>query len=681
LAIDTDSETLFVTFEFSGILKMVDARTMFVPATGVTAPGASNLAGIVVDQELARVYTIDRHTDNLYVYDWDASTTTLTLVNRYDLPGVSNAFGLALDEVNDILYVTDATVTVKYYSTSDFTTLGGTIALQNIAIGIAVDVPNGFLYTGAGFYSRYHLSQYDLASSTETVVSMGSAGVMGAAVDQDTGLLYVTTGYNEDAIRVYDSNLNKLHQTGRIGNPTGIVVPGKPISYNPLNLTKDDGLAEDACVYQGGSVTYQLCYDNTTNTYAVNNVTLVDTLPSELDFVSATGGGTYNSGTREVTWNIGTLAAGAAQQCVSLSVQLNSSASQGATITNQSSIDSDETGPAFATEDTLVCTNQPPTADANGDYTGDEGSPISLDGTGSSDPDGDPLTYSWSVNSPLCSFDDATSATPDLTCTDNGDFVVTLEVDDGQVTGSDTAGVTVYNVAPTVSIDSVSPTLVAVGELVTADGSFTDPGTNDTHTAVWAWGDTTASAGTVSGLNVGPDSHTYSDAGIYTIQLTVTDDDGGVGTAEYQYVVVYDPSAGFVTGGGWIDSPAGAYRPDTSLAGKANFGFVSKYKKGAEVPEGNTEFQFHTADLNFHSSSYEWLVVTGSDYARFKGVGTINGEGTYKFMLWAGDDDPDTFRIRIWEEDEVTAVETDIYDNGFDQAIGGGSIVIHTKGK
>jgi hypothetical protein len=50
-------------------------------------------------------------------------------------------------------------------------------------------------------------------------------------------------------------------------------------------------------------------------------------------------------------------------------------------------------------------------------------------------------------------------------------------------------------------------------------------------------------------------------------------------------------------------------------------------------------------------------------------------------MLWAKDDDPgygDTFRIRIWEEDNV-GNETDVYDNGFDQAIGGGSIVVHTK--
>ena len=147
-------------------------------------------------------------------------------------------------------------------------------------------------------------------------------------------------------------------------------------------------------------------------------------------------------------------------------------------------------------------------------------------------------------------------------------------------------------------------------------------------------------------------------------------------------VVVYDPSAGFVTGGGWIDSPAGAYFPDSALAGKATFGFVSKCKKGATTPTGNTEFQFQTAALNYHSTSYDWLVVTGSDYATFKGFGTVNGEGGYRLMLWAGDGSPDTFRIKIWSED-AGGNETVIYDNGMSQAIAGGSIKIHTpkKGK
>jgi hypothetical protein len=119
----------------------------------------------------------------------------------------------------------------------------------------------------------------------------------------------------------------------------------------------------------------------------------------------------------------------------------------------------------------------------------------------------------------------------------------------------------------------------------------------------------------------------------------------------------------------------------TSPTGKATFGFVSKYKKGADTPTGNTEFVFKAADLNFHSTSYDWLVVNqGGANAQFKGSGTINGTGDYRFMLWAGDGEPDTFRIKIWAEDG-SGNETAIYDNGFDQAIGGGSIVIHTSKK
>jgi len=44
--------------------------------------------------------------------------------------------------------------------------------------------------------------------------------------------------------------------------------------------------------------------------------------------------------------------------------------------------------------------------------------------------------------------------------------------------------------------------------------------------------------------------------------------------------------------------------------------------------------------------------------------------------MWAADGTPDTFRIRIWWED--AAREHDVYDNGVDQEIGGGSIVVHT---
>jgi hypothetical protein len=160
-------------------------------------------------------------------------------------------------------------------------------------------------------------------------------------------------------------------------------------------------------------------------------------------------------------------------------------------------------------------------------------------------------------------------------------------------------------------------------------------------------------------------------------------------------LVIYDPEGGFGTGGGWIMSPEGACQfgaCEHDTIGKASFGFVSKYKPGATEPTGQTEFQFRAGNLNFHSSSYDWLVIAGAR-AQYKGVGTINGGGEYKFMLTAIDadvndsdsHDVDRFRIRIWEEDE-SGTEMVVYDNGLgaelddDDAmteIGGGSIKIH----
>ncbi|HSF80044.1 MAG TPA: hypothetical protein VLA49_02355, partial [Anaerolineales bacterium] len=86
-------------------------------------------------------------------------------------------------------------------------------------------------------------------------------------------------------------------------------------------------------------------------------------------------------------------------------------------------------------------------------------------------------------------------------------------------------------------------------------------------------------------------------------------------------------------------------------------------------------------DFSFQSEAYEWLVVSrAATYAQFKGTGLINGVpdpngNAYKFMLWAGDGSPDTFRIRIWSE--ADGAENDVYDNGTDQAIGAGNIVVH----
>lgn len=234
---------------------------------------------------------------------------------------------------------------------------------------------------------------------------------------------------------------------------------------------------------------------------------------------------------------------------------------------------------------------------------------------------------------------------------------------------------------------------------ITISSSFTDkdPAESKPYTVEIFWDDNTApdvqrvtNPGNLSATQPLPitASHPYRTAGVYTVRIRVSQDIvGGFGDRSMTqetvaYVVVYDPSAGFVTGGGWINSPTGAYVANPTLSGKANFGFVSKYQNGAKVPTGNTQFQFHAASFDFKSTVYEWLVVSGTR-AQYKGSGTVNGTGDYGFLLTAVDGQPDMFRIKITSKSTGLVV----YDNQMGEAedspkataIGGGSIQIHAK--
>jgi K(+)-stimulated pyrophosphate-energized sodium pump len=151
-------------------------------------------------------------------------------------------------------------------------------------------------------------------------------------------------------------------------------------------------------------------------------------------------------------------------------------------------------------------------------------------------------------------------------------------------------------------------------------------------------------------------------AGVYNLKVHGSDEIGNVAAEKSISLIVYDPD-GTVKGDGNIKSPVGAYTADSTLTGKAMFRFEAEYQKGETVPTGQTDFTFATADMNFKSTGYDWLVVSESE-ARLKGSGTINGSGKYGFILIVADGVKSSgkarkFRMKIWDK---TTGKT-VYDN------------------
>ncbi|PYR72308.1 MAG: hypothetical protein DMG20_00275, partial [Acidobacteria bacterium] len=114
--------------------------------------------------------------------------------------------------------------------------------------------------------------------------------------------------------------------------------------------------------------------------------------------------------------------------------------------------------------------------------------------------------------------------------------------------------------------------------------------------------------------------------------------------------------------------------------------FNAKYHKDSTVPSGDTNVDLQAADMHFQSTSYEWLVVSGSR-AQIKGSGKINGKGDYGILLTAIDgeisdeDRMDRVRLKIWNKADGVIIydnvptASDIESTG--TKLGGGNITIH----
>jgi len=176
----------------------------------------------------------------------------------------------------------------------------------------------------------------------------------------------------------------------------------------------------------------------------------------------------------------------------------------------------------------VTVSNVAPMATINGaPASGPEGTAIALTSTVSDLGTADTFTYAWSVTKNGNPYATGSAANFTFTPNDNGIYVVSLAVTDDDL-GVGSA------VQQTINVTNVAPTVAAISgpasgvRLFTQNfsSSFTDPGSADTWTVTWNFGDgnTQTSSGSPGALSA---SHVYAANGAYTVTLTVTDDDTG----------------------------------------------------------------------------------------------------------------------------------------------------------
>lgn len=176
--------------------------------------------------------------------------------------------------------------------------------------------------------------------------------------------------------------------------------------------------------------------------------------------------------------------------------------------------------------------NTPPVVDAGTDQTLDatgQTTPVNLDGSGSSDPDGDALTYSWTLNGQEVS----TTASFSTSLAD-GSYTFTLTVSDGEATASDDVSVTVVNTTPTANAgQDITKEATGPTTSVTLNGSGSDA---DGDALTYSWSNGSANSSTTVELGLG----------VHTFTLTVSDGQGASDSDEVT-VKITDTTAPEIT--------------------------------------------------------------------------------------------------------------------------------------
>jgi len=173
--------------------------------------------------------------------------------------------------------------------------------------------------------------------------------------------------------------------------------------------------------------------------------------------------------------------------------------------------------------------NTSPVASAGSTQNVTTGTLVTLNGSGSSDANGDPLTYSWTLTSKPASstatLTGATSAVPTFTADLVGIYVASLVVNDGKVNSTAATVTITANVSNAAPVANAGPAQnVTTGTLVTLNGSTSSDANGDPLTYNWTLTSKPASStATLTGATSAAPTFTADLVGIYVASLVVND--------------------------------------------------------------------------------------------------------------------------------------------------------------
>ena len=399
---------------------------------GLEIPGETAPFQVEVDESTNLVYIPNQGSNTISVIDGaPGSMTENTIIHSF--PIGSSPVSISFNPLENRIYTAnqgDNTVSVVDITLIDDGIVGNevieTIAVGNGPVGVFVDPASKRVYVGNIFDGTLIVIDEDLIDDgtpnneiIDTVILTPGAARIG--FDPNLNLLYVVNFFSSVTF-VVDTTTNTLIETITVGNaPSEVVV---------------DSSTSKAYVTNRGSNSVSVVDGTKINDGIIDNE-VIDTIPVgagpngiDGDFpnnrVYVGNGNSHDVSVIDTSTNtvIATITAGTSPSGVGVD-----SVAEKVYVSNRDS-------------DTITVIefggNLPPIANAGPNQAVDEGDFVTLDGSGSSDPDMDPITFAWTqTEGPMVMLSDSTIESPTFTAPQidaTSLLVFELEVNDGTFT-------------------------------------------------------------------------------------------------------------------------------------------------------------------------------------------------------------------------------------------------------